>query len=102
MELKPGTRFASATCDTQVLVVRAPADASDLDLRCGGEPMRPAGEEGERLPISDSGEPTLIGKRYANDELGLELLCTQGGEGSLAVGEQPLLVKGAKPLPSSD
>ena len=46
--------------------------------------------------------PTLLGKRYADDELGLELLCTQGGDGALSIGDTPLLVKGAKPLPSSD
>ena len=35
-------------------------------------------------------------------ELGLEVLCTKGGDGALSVGDAPLLVKGAKPLPSSD
>lgn len=49
-----------------------------------------------------TGEPTLMGKRYADEDLGLELLCTQAGNGGLTVGESPLLVKGAKPLPSSD
>lgn len=102
MELKPGTRLTSATCDTQVVVVRAPSDAGALDLRCGGEPMRAADQEGERLPMSGSGEPPLMGKRYADEELGLELLCTQAGEGTLTVGDEPLLVKGAKPLPASD
>ena len=102
MDLKPGTRLASATCDTQVVVVRAPADAGDLDIRCGGEPMRPVDEAGERVAMSGSGEPAQMGKRYADEELGLELLCTQAGEGSLTIGDQPLLIKGAKPLPSSD
>jgi hypothetical protein len=90
MELRPGLRLESATCDTQVAVVKAPKDAGDIDVRCGGEPMR------------EGGEGTLLGKRYADDELGIELLCTQAGEGALTVGDQPLLVKGAKPLPSSD
>lgn len=102
MELKAGLRLESATCDTQVVVVKAPKDAPDVDVRCGGAPMRPLGEGGERVPISAEGEPTLLGKRYEDAELGLELLCSQGGEGSLTVGEAPLLVKGAKPLPSSD
>ena len=60
------------------------------------------GDGGDQLPVSVEGDPVLLGKRYADDELGLELLCTQGGAGTLTVGEQPLLVKGAKPLPSSD
>ena len=40
MELKPGLRLESATCDTQVVVVRAPKEATDVDVRCGGHPMR--------------------------------------------------------------
>jgi hypothetical protein len=43
-----------------------------------------------------------MGKRYEDADLGLELLCTQPGEGALSIGDAPLLVKGAKPLPSSD
>ncbi len=102
MELRPGLRLESATCDTQVVVVKAPKDTTDVDVRCGGEPMRELGTGGDRLPVAGSDGATLLGKRYADDELGLELLCTQGGEGALSVGDVPLLVKGAKPLPSSD
>jgi hypothetical protein len=43
-----------------------------------------------------------MGKRYADDDLGLEVLCTKPGPGSLSVGDTPLPVKGAKPLPASD
>jgi hypothetical protein len=100
MELKPGTRLESATCDTQVVVVKAPG--GELEVRCGGETMRPLGEGGDRLALPPGGEPTLLGKRYADEALGVELLCTHGGEGALSVGDTPLLVKGAKPLPSSD
>lgn len=102
MELRPGLRLESATCDTQVVVVKAPKDTTEVDVRCGGEPMREIGTGGDRLPVSIEGDPTLLGKRYADEELGLELLCTQGGAGALSIGTQPLLVKGAKPLPSSD
>jgi hypothetical protein len=102
VELKPGSRLESATCDAQVVVVKAPTDGGDLDLRCGGEPMREMGAGGDRLPLSGDGEGTLMGKRYADDELGIELLCTKPGEGALSIGDQPLPIKGAKPLPSSD
>lgn len=102
MQVKPGLRLESATCDTQVVVVRAPKDGGDVDLRCGGEPMREVGSSDERVPMTATGDATLLGKRYADDELGLEVLCSKGGEGALTVGDQPLLVKGAKPLPSSD
>jgi hypothetical protein len=45
---------------------------------------------------------TQLGKRYADEALGLELLCTKAGEGSISVGDAILEVKGAKPLPASD
>ena len=101
MQLKPGTRLQSATDATQVVVVKA--SSTDLDLRCGGHPMRPAGTDGPATAIEpgfDKG--TLVGKRYADDEAGVELLCTTAGEASLSIGDVPLEVKGAKPLPSSD
>ncbi|HEV7864070.1 MAG TPA: hypothetical protein VGR20_15265 [Acidimicrobiia bacterium] len=46
--------------------------------------------------------PTLLGKRYADEALGLELLCTKAGAGGLFVNGAPLGRKEAKPLPSSD
>jgi len=102
MELRPGARLESATCDTQVVVVRAPGADAQVDLRCGGAPLRTLGTGGDRLPLTAEGEPTLLGKRYEDAEAGLELLCTQGGAGTLTVGNAPLGLKGAKPLPSSD
>ena len=100
MELRPGTRLESAACDAQFVVVRAPADA--IDLRCGGAPVQPLGTGGERAGMTISGEAVQIGKRYAGEEIGLELLCTRAGEGSLSLGEEPLFLMGAKPLPASD
>lgn len=102
MQLTPGLRLESATCDAQVVVVKAPTDGVDVDLRCGGEPLRAFGAGGDRLPISSAGDATLLGKRYEDADLSLEVLCTQGGEGALSIGGTPLAVKGAKPLPSSD
>jgi hypothetical protein len=101
MQLKAGTRLQSTTCDTQVVVVKAPSD--DVDLRCGGHPMVPVDEAAERVPAAaDRTGGTLLGKRYAVDDLGLELLCSKGGEGSLSVGDEPIGLKEAKALPSSD
>ncbi|MGP0030485.1 MAG: hypothetical protein ACLPVF_08260 [Acidimicrobiales bacterium] len=102
MTLKAGTRLKSAVCETEVIVVRAP-DA-DVDLRCGGAPMiefeadRPAGGS----PTEAHGAGTLLGKRYADEDTGIEVLCTKAGQGSLAVGDLPLPLKEAKPLPASD
>src|SRR5437899_898775 len=100
--MKTGTRLRSQVCSTEVVVVRAPAD--DVEISCGGQAMVPLEEGGEPTgaPLPDRAEGTLLGKRYADEELGIELLCTKAGEGSLAVNGALLAVKGAKPLPSSD
>jgi hypothetical protein len=45
---------------------------------------------------------TTLGKRYVSPAGDLELLCTKPGKGSLAVSGTPLVLKEAKPLPSSD
>lgn len=101
MELHAGTRLESTTCDTQVAVIKAPA--GEVDLRCGGAPMVPLGEGGDRAePAADHAGGTLMGKRYADEEAGLEVLVTKAGAGSLSVGDVPLATKDAKPLPASD
>jgi len=101
MQLKAGTRLKSTVCETQIIVVKAPAD--DVALTCGGAPMVPidAASSGGALDPGQAGK-TLLGKRYADEAAGIELLCTKAGEGSLGVGGQPLGLKEAKPLPSSD
>ena len=99
--LKPGTRLRSVTCDTEVVVVKGPS--ADVDVRCGGAPMVAVGEDAGAADVAapfDQG--TLVGKRYVTDDDSVELLCTKAGAGSLSVGDSPLEVKGAKPLPSSD
>ena len=101
MQLKAGTRLQSTTCDTQVVVVKAPG--GDLDLRCGGQPMVPVDESPERVAVDpDKAGGTQLGKRYASDAAGLELLCSKAGEGSLTIGDEPIGLKEAKALPSSD
>lgn len=101
MLLKPGLRLVSTACSTQVIVVRG-SDA-DVDLRCGGYPLVPAGEEAEtHEPDPAFAAGTLMGKRYGGDDVGIELLCTKPGTGTLAIGDTPVPLKEAKPLPSSD
>lgn len=103
MELKVGSRWRSAVCDTEVVVVRAPA-GGDTALYCGGARMvAPSSEppEGAMLdPQFADGSP--IGKRFCDDELGLEVLVVKAGRGTLAVADRPLRPKDAKPLPASD
>jgi hypothetical protein len=65
--------------------------------------MIPVGEDRpEGVALSEATEGTALGKRYAEEDLGIELLCTKAGEGDLFANGSRLLVKGAKPLPSSD
>ena len=103
MELRAGSRLKSAVCETEVIVVRPPSTA--VEVRCGGQPMVLAGEDG---PVGAELDPafaegTLLGKRYADAEVGIELLCTKAGKGTLSLGSGgPLPLKDAKPLPSSD
>jgi hypothetical protein len=103
IELSPGTKLASAVCLTEVIVVRPPT--TSVSVECGGEPMVAADD----APTSPSGdladghaEGTPLGKRYHHEASGLELLCTRAGDGSLAADGEPIPLKDAKPLPSSD
>ena len=97
---KPGARLRSVTCATEVVVVKG---SGDVDLRCGGEPMVPSDDATTAgAPAAPFDEGTLVGKRYVTEDEAVELLCTKPGSGSLSLGDTALLVKGAKPLPSSD
>lgn len=101
MQLRPGMKLFSTVCDAQVVVVRAPA--TEVEIGCGGAPMvaeEPDGPSG--APDASLGDGPAIGKRYAHEELGLELLCSRAGTGALTVDGELLALKGAKPLPSSD
>jgi hypothetical protein len=101
LQVKAGTRLRSAVDTCEIVVVRAPGEA--VDLRCGGHPFLGVDETSPSVPVMpgfDGG--TQLGKRYADEALGLEVLCTKAGEGSISMGETILEVKGAKPLPASD
>lgn len=102
MDLKPGSRWKSAVCDAQLVVVRPPNTAGEL--QCGGVAV---------LPIDDAAAPTgaiapefsdgvAIGKRYVDEASGLEVLGAKAGKGSLGFDGAAMTVKGAKPLPASD
>ncbi len=98
--LKPGSRFTSDVCTTEVIVVKG---AGEADLRCGGVPMASAGSaSGAGTPVSGADGGTLMGKRYVDAEETVEVLCTKPGDGSLGLGDTLLDLKEAKPLPASD
>jgi hypothetical protein len=103
MKPRPGQILASPVDTTMVIVVRAPD--SDIELTCAGvemwDPKSGAdGPGGQADPAQLSG--TQLGKRYADDGLGLELLCTKPGQGTIAVNGSPLPLMGPKTLPASD
>lgn len=88
--LRVGRKAFSAMSAVEAIVVQAPE--TDVDLRCGGEPM----VLGERTPLSGStyGEgESVVGLRYWHD-VGLEVLCTAGGAGALSIGDDPMRPRG--------
>jgi hypothetical protein len=102
VQVKVGQTLVSTVDGTSVVVIRGPQ--ADVDLGCGGAPMveksaAPA-ELGTVEPDLAAG--TLVGKRYADDLVGLELLCTKGGTGTLTVDGRPIEQMDAKPLPATD
>jgi hypothetical protein len=104
MDLKPGMRLWSLACDTEIIVIRAPATSS-ADLTCGGELMSTAAPNpaSRRSAGAQSAGGSLLGKRYTlGDQDDLEVLVTRAGAGTLAADGAPLTVKAARPLPSSD
>ncbi|HUZ10867.1 MAG TPA: hypothetical protein VMU76_11945 [Acidimicrobiales bacterium] len=96
--LKAGVRLGCPSCTTQVIVVGAPS--VDVKLTCSGELLGDIGATG--AGGGHDGDGAQLGKRYADEDLGLELLCTKAGSGTLAVDGRPLALKGVKQLPSSD
>lgn len=101
MEIKAGSKLACPSCTAELVVVRPPS--SPVELTCGGVAVveatadRPGGGH-----AGAEGEGSLVGKRYADEESGLEVLCAKPGPGVLAVDGRVIEIKGAKPLPSSD
>jgi len=102
MDLKPGSRWKSAVCATEVVVVRPPSAAAVLE--CGGQPMVAYAAEAPAglAPAPEFSGGSLVGKRYADADTGLEVLCAKPGVGSLSLSGRPLVVRDAKKLPSSD
>ncbi|WP_054815153.1 hypothetical protein [Nocardia arizonensis] len=96
-------RLRSQVCGTEVIIVRKPTEP--VELTCGGaaligltDEVRPGLSVAEGL-----GTGNQLGKRYTAQRVtSLEVLVTKAGEGTLGDGTEPLVLKDAKPLPSSD
>ena len=102
MELKPGSRWKSAVCNAEVVVVKAPKEPAVLE--CGGHPMTAFGATRPEglAATADRADGIQVGKRYTDEESGIEVLCSKAGTGSLSLSGRPLQIKAAKALPSSD
>ena len=99
--MRAGRRLACPECTAELVVVRAPSIA--VVLTCGGVPMVEVNAaRTDSRHTETTGDGTLLGKRYADEESGLELLCTKPGNGPLAADGRSVPPKSAKPLPSSD
>ncbi|WGL54016.1 hypothetical protein P5P86_09350 [Nocardioides sp. BP30] len=101
MQLRVGLALASAVDTTTIIVTKVPE--GEVDLTCGGVPMIPKGTEAPPT----SADPafmhgSLLGKRYVAEDGTLEVLCTKGGDASLALAGKLLVTADAKALPSSD
>ncbi|ELP64920.1 hypothetical protein STRTUCAR8_01280 [Streptomyces turgidiscabies Car8] len=99
-----GQMLASTVDTTAVIVVRCPDQ--EVEITCGGAAMAETNGPGGPA-ATGTADPglmggNLLGKRYAAEDLGLELLCTKQGQGTLAANGVPLPVKSPKPLPASD
>jgi hypothetical protein len=77
------------------------APSHEVELTCSGLLLGEIDVTGTGTAHPD-GEGAQLGKRYADEELSLELLCTKAGPGTLAVDGRTLGLKGVKALPSSD
>lgn len=98
MQLNAGARLRSPISTCELLVVRGPE--AEGDLLCGGVPMTT--EAVETTPAEGDGEMLQVGKRYAREEEGLEVLCVKPGKGPLEFNGVGLELKASKPLPASD
>ena len=102
MELKPGSRWKSAVCGAEFVVVRPPKQAAAV--QCGGHDLLAAGTAApDGLAIAEGlSDGIHMGKRYFDEESGLELLASKPGLGSLTIDGRKMGPKEAKALPSSD
>jgi len=102
MDVKVGSRWKSAVCSTEIIIVRAPVEP--VSLACGGHEVVTMTAERFAGATPDLGQTdgTQLGKRYTDEATGIEVLCTRSGAGSLTVDGRALQIKKPKLLPASD
>ncbi len=98
MPVAPGARLRNNSSACEVVVVKAPTQAGELS--CAGVIMTTEAREGSAT--AGAGEVIALGKRYSNDEVGIEVLVVAPGEGPLTFEGAELTQKQATALPASD
>ena len=98
--IKTGTRLKSQVCDTEIIVVKTVITLTTCGRRV---PMRELGADAATDAVLDPkfADGNVMGKRYVHSARA-EVLVTKAGAGTLSVGDVPLSIKEAKPLPASD
>jgi hypothetical protein len=100
--LKAGVRIMSTCDDGELIVVRSPDRA--IEVTIGGHPvaLTPEGRGRNGHPLPGHEGDVAVGKRYADPDNAIEVLCLKAGKGSVEVDGVALVMLGAKALPSSD
>jgi hypothetical protein len=102
LHLSLGQRVFDSASGGEFIVVRAPD--TDLDLTIGGQ--SPILEKSDSSAPAGTGpsapQQAALGKRYASDDGGLELLCVKPGAHLPVLAGRPLDAVQPKPLPASD
>jgi hypothetical protein len=105
VKFRAGQKLVSAVDTTAVIIIRAPA--VECTLTCGGVAMATADQQAGEPAAQPQPDPSLmggtqLGKRYVDEADTIQVLCTKGGDGTLALDGTPLVIQAAKPLPASD
>jgi hypothetical protein len=101
MKLNTGQSLFSLTDATTLLVVKV-ADR-EVSITCGGYEMTAAKAAADQTPVAgQTTGGTALGKRYADTDGTIELLCIKPGTSELALDGSPLQLMAAKQLPASD
>ena len=99
VQLRAGQALYSTIDPTSVVVIKAPA--GPVSISVNGVAL--TASKPDVVPSdAPAGEGTVLGKRYADDGTGIELLVTKPGTATLEVNGASLAVKESKPLPASD
>lgn len=99
--IRPGTRLYSAVDSTELIAVKV--GAAPVELTIGGHAaLLSADERAGNAAIDGHDGGAALGKRYVDVKSSVELLCTKAGQSVPAIAGELLVLKDAKPLPSSD